>query len=73
MSIKTKCAPITSIEDAIERLIEAQVEDGGIPTQPAVSDTIETDGLGVLHVNGYLGTVTVDGEVIVEDEPSPRR
>ena len=43
MSIKTKCAAITSIEDAIERLIEVQVEDGGIPTQPAVSDTIETE------------------------------
>jgi hypothetical protein len=67
MTIKTMT--ITSIEDAIERLIETQVEQGGIPTQPAFADTIENEaGWAFFNVNGYLGTVTVDGELIFEDE-----
>ena len=32
-------------------------------------DTIETEtGWAFFNVNGYLGTATVDGEVIVEDD-----
>ena len=60
---------ITSIDGAIERLLEAQVGEGGVPTQPAYHDTIKTEtGWAFFNVNGYLGTVTVDGDVIVEGE-----
>jgi hypothetical protein len=60
---------IRSVEVAIERLVERQVERGGIPAQPAYTVTKETDaGWALFNVNGYLGTVTTDGEVIVEDE-----
>ena len=59
---------ITTVDDAIERLIDQQLADGGIPTQPARSDTLETDaGWAFFNANGYLGTVTEQGEVI--DEP----
>ena len=33
---------ITSAEDAVVRLLEWQVEEGGVPTQPAYADTTET-------------------------------
>jgi len=66
MTARTK---ITSIDEAMERLIEAQVEEGGVSTQPAFGDTLETPtGWVFFNVNGYLGTVTADGDVIVEDE-----
>lgn len=60
---------ITSVEEALDRLLEVQVEQGGIPTQPASADTLETDtGWVFFNVNGYLGTVTPEGEVILEEE-----
>ena len=60
---------IRSVEVAIERLVERQVERGGIQTQPAYTVTKETDvGWALFNVNGYLGTVAPDGDVIVEDE-----
>jgi hypothetical protein len=43
--------------------------DGGVPTQPARGATLETEaGWAFFNVNGYLGTVTAEGEVIVEDD-----
>ena len=65
----TKTITIRSIEKAIERLVERQVARGGVPTQPAYTLTRETGaGWAFFNVNGYLGTVTADGEVVVEDE-----
>jgi hypothetical protein len=55
--------------DAVARLIEVQLEQGGVATQPASADTIETEaGWAFFNVNGYLGTVTDDGDVIVEPQ-----
>jgi hypothetical protein len=60
---------ITTEGDARQVLLEQQERDGCIATLPASGDTIETDaGWAFFNVNGYLGTVTVDGEVIAEDE-----
>jgi hypothetical protein len=54
-------------DEAIERLIEWQREQGGVPTIPAGGDTIETEkGWALFNANGYLGTVTPAGEVIEE-------
>ena len=56
---------ITSVEEALDRLLEVQVE----PTQPASADTLETDtGWVFFNIDGYLGTVTPEGEVILEEE-----
>jgi hypothetical protein len=45
------------------------VSQRGIPTQPAAGSALETDtGGAFFNVNGYLGTVTVDGGLIVEEE-----
>lgn len=53
--------------EAIERLGEWQREQGGIPTIPASGETIETEaGWAFYNANGYLGTVTPDGDVIEE-------
>ena len=50
-------------------LIKHQADEGGIPTIPAFNDTLETEtGWAFFNVNGYLGGVTADGEVVVEDE-----
>jgi len=53
--------------EAVERLIEWQQENGGVPTTPAWGDTIQTDaGWAFFNINGYLGTVTAEGDVIDE-------
>lgn len=59
---------IHDLDAAIDRLIEWQQEQpGGVPTIPARGGTIETEaGWAFFNVNGYLGTVTPDGEVIEE-------
>jgi hypothetical protein len=61
---------ITTQQEAAARLIEWQLEQpGGVPTQPALADTIETEaGWAFFNANGYLGTVTPDGDVIAEDQ-----
>jgi hypothetical protein len=49
-------------EEAVRVLVAEQVSPGGVPTQPAWADTIETEsGWAFFNVNGYLGTVTGDG------------
>ena len=64
----TKTITIRSIEEAIERLVERQVDRGRIPTQPAYTVTKETNaGWALFNVNGYLGRVTADGEVIADE------
>ena len=59
---------IETQEAAAARLIEWQLEEpGGIATQPSWADTIESEtGWAFFNVNGYLGTVTPDGDVIEE-------
>jgi hypothetical protein len=58
---------VTSADDAIGVLIKHQVSQSGVPTQPAHGDTLETEaGWAFFNVNGYLGTVTEEGEVITE-------
>ena len=65
----SKTIRITSIEEATARLVDWVVEQGGIPTIPASADTLETDaGWAFFNVNGYLGTVTADGDVVFEDD-----
>jgi hypothetical protein len=50
-------------------LLDHQVSAGGIPTQPAWGDTLVTPaGWAFFNLNGYLGTVTEEGEVIAEPE-----
>jgi hypothetical protein len=59
---------ITTQGEAVERLLEWQEEQGGVRTQPASADTLETDaGWAFFNINGYLGTVTADGDVIGEE------
>jgi hypothetical protein len=56
-------------EQALETLLEWQVSGGGVRTQPAWDATLETEaGWAFFNANGYLGTVTPAGEVLVEDE-----
>jgi hypothetical protein len=56
-------------KEAVRVLIADQVNAGAVPTQPAWADTIETeDGWAFFNVNGYLGTVTGDGNVIEEKQ-----
>jgi hypothetical protein len=56
-------------EQAVEVLLRWQEDEGGVRTQPAWADTIETDaGWAFFNVKGYLGTVTPEGEVIEEEE-----
>jgi len=58
---------IETQEQAIVRLTEWQVEQGGISAQPASGMTEETErGWAFFNVNGYLGTVTSEGDVIAE-------
>ena len=65
----SKTIRITSIEEATTRLVDWVVEQGGIPNIPASADTLETDtGWAFFNVNGYLGTVTQDGDVVFEEE-----
>jgi hypothetical protein len=60
---------VTTQEQAVEALLKWQENHGGVPTQPAWGDTIETvAGWAFFNANGYLGTVTADGEVIEESE-----
>ena len=61
---------ITTQGEAVERLIEWQREEGAThPSQPAWADTIETEmGWAFFNVNGYMGTVTPDGEVVIEEQ-----
>ena len=60
---------ITSQAEATERLLEHQRNMGAIETQPASADTMETDtGWAFFNVNGYLGTVTYNGEVVEEPQ-----
>jgi hypothetical protein len=50
-------------EQAVEVLLDWQDD------QPAWADTIESDaGWAFFNVNGYLGTVTAEGEVIFEEQ-----
>ena len=56
-------------EQAVDALIADQVDKGCVPTQPAWGATLETPaGWAVFNANGYLGTVTGEGSVVVEDE-----
>jgi hypothetical protein len=56
-------------EHAVQVLLDWQVSAGAARTQPAWDDTQETDaGWAFFNVNGYLGTVTPEGEVITEDQ-----
>jgi hypothetical protein len=58
---------ITTQREAVERLIAWQVEQGGVPTQPAWDDTEWTaEGWAFFNINGYLGTVKLNGDVIEE-------
>jgi hypothetical protein len=60
---------ITTEDVARQVLLDTQRRDGCIPTIPASGDTIQRDdGWAFFNVKGYLGTVTVDGDVIVEYE-----
>jgi hypothetical protein len=60
---------VATEEDAVQVLIADQVSSGGIATQPAGADTIVTEsGWAFFNVNGYLGTVTEDGDVILEEQ-----
>jgi hypothetical protein len=60
-------ARVTSVEQAIDVLIAWQVDQGAVPTQPAWHATEETQaGWVFFNLNGYLGTVTEDGDVIEE-------
>jgi len=45
---------VATMDDAVERLIEQQLADGCIPTQPSRGDTLETEaGWAFFNVNGY--------------------
>jgi hypothetical protein len=56
-------------EDAVQVLLAWQVERGGIETQPASALTEETDaGWAFFNANGYMGTVTPEGEVVSEEQ-----
>ena len=60
---------ITSAEEATQRLTEWRVNDGGVPTDEGSERVVATDtGWAFFNADGYLGTVTFDGEVIIEDE-----
>lgn len=60
---------VTTEGEAVEALIAWQQEQGGIPTQPASDQTEETDaGWAFFNVNGYLGTVTPEGEIVQEEQ-----
>jgi integrase len=57
----------TTVEQATEVLLEWQQRDGGVPTIPASAETIESEaGWAFFNANRYLGTVTFDGEVVLE-------
>ena len=58
---------VTTEEEAIQVLLAEQKRQGGVPTLPA-SDATERTATGwrFFNVNGYLGTVTAEGEVITE-------
>jgi hypothetical protein len=63
---------VTTTEQALQALLDWQVSEGGVPTQPSWEDTIETEaGWAFFNVNGYLGTVTPAGEVITEPGMEP--
>jgi hypothetical protein len=56
-------------EQAVEVLLDWQGREGGGRTIPASSATTETEaGWAFFNVNGYLGTVTWDGEVVMEEQ-----
>jgi hypothetical protein len=60
---------ITSEAEALQVLLDDQMETLGMHTQPASGDTVATDaGWVFFNVNGYLGTVTEEGEVISEPD-----
>ena len=60
---------ITSVEDATQRLTEWRVNDGGVPTDSGSENALATNtGWAFFSADGYLGTVTFDGDVIMEDE-----
>ena len=60
---------ITSTEEATQRLTEWRVNDGGVPTDEGSERVLATDtGWAFFNADGYLGSVTFDGEVIIEDE-----
>jgi hypothetical protein len=58
---------VTTQDEARQVLLDEQMETVGMRTIPASGATIETDaGWAFFNVNGYLGTVTEEGEVISE-------
>ena len=60
---------VSTEKQAMGVLLDRQVRAGAAETQPASGDTMWTDaGWAFFNANGYLGTVTGDGDVIVEDE-----
>jgi hypothetical protein len=60
---------VTTEADARQVLIHEQLRSGGVRTIPDSSATLETEaGWAFFNVNGYLGTVTDEGDVLVEPE-----
>jgi len=60
---------IATVDEAVEALFAWQEREGGVRTIPASADTVETDvGWAFFNVNGYLGTVTPNGDVVFEQQ-----
>jgi hypothetical protein len=60
---------VTTQEQARQVLLAGQMSEGDEPVQPDSGATVETEaGWAFFNVNGYLGTVTEDGDVIEEEE-----
>jgi hypothetical protein len=58
---------ITSEAEARQVLLDEQLQTADVHTLSASGDTVETDaGWAFFNVNGYLGTVTEEGEVTTE-------
>jgi hypothetical protein len=67
--MQDKPTQVTTEDEARQVLLAEQVREGGIETIPASDQTIETEaGWAFFNVNGYLGTVTPEGDVIAKDE-----
>lgn len=61
---------VTTQEQAMDVLLAHQREHGDREIQPAGDLTEETPtGWAFYNTNGYLGTVTQTGEVVIEEEP----
>jgi len=66
MRIKTEDQAVDRYIDLVEKSAE---ESGGSPMYPSRGATTETDaGWAIFTVQGYMGTVTENGDVIEEQE-----